>query len=129
MARKLLELLHPELELLALELTVCSHLYTLLGPRSSRISRFYNVLKLLWPQNFKNLIVCSDFNIDPMGPKGEHLRNIMLDLCLIQVVDTPTQILSSIIGLILLFNHSSLLLSCRCFPTSPGLLRSQLCHY
>ena len=78
------------------------------------MSKLHDAVSLLRPQNFSNLVLCGDFNIDPTGQTSPHsraLRDLQLDYNLTQVVLEPTRLSvssSSIIDLVLLSNPSSL---------------------
>ena len=73
------------------------------------------------PQNFSNLVVCGDFNIDPTDPSDTDnsiLLQIHNEFCLSQTVTEPTRITSSTastIDLVLMSNHNSLM-TCEVLP-------------
>ena len=109
-----LQLQHTDLELVIAECYFGAHSLTIASfyrpPSSSTdvMSKIHNVLSLLRPQNFSNLVICGDFIIDPTRPHNCHLQSlqeIQLDFNLTQVVNSPTRVVgssSSTIDLILL---------------------------
>ena len=92
------------------------HLYTIGGfyrpPNSGSdyMSKLHSAIALLRPQNFSNLVICGDFNIDQSAPaSGLHqpLKQILSDFCLSQVVSEPTRVTdstASTIDLVLMSN-------------------------
>lgn len=96
----------------------------LLSPPNSNsdvMIKFSNVISYLRPQNFSNLTICGDFNIDTGGTSSCHLNSLLqlqLDCDLTQVVNEPTRSSnsrSSTIDLVLLSNPSQLA-SCNVLP-------------
>ena len=62
------------------------------------MSKLHSAIALLRPQNFSNLVICGDFNIDQSAPaSGLHqsLNQILSDFCLSQVVSEPTRVTDS----------------------------------
>ena len=123
-----LQLPHPDLKLILLESYFNSHLYTIGGfyrpPNSGSdyMSKLHSAIALLRPQNFSNLVICGDFNIDQSAPaSGLHqpLNQILSDFCLSQVVSEPTRVTdstASTIDLVLMSNPQSL---DSCLVTAP----------
>ena len=113
---------HPDLELILLECTISSHLYTIGGFYRPPItglhymSKFHRSIALLRPQNFSNLIICGDFNINinqsaPASGLQQSLNQLLTDFCLTQAVSEPTRVTdstASTIDLILMSNPQSL---------------------
>ena len=111
-----LQLPHPDLVLILLESYFNAHLYTIGGfyrpPNSGSdyMSKLHSAIALLRPQNFSNLVICGDFNIDQSAPaSGLHqpLKQILSDFCLSQVVSEPTRVTdstASTIDLVLMSN-------------------------
>ena len=123
-----LQLPHPDLELILLESQFNSHLYTIGGfyrpPNSGSdyMSKLHRAIALLRPQNFSNLVICGDFNIDQSAPASglqQPLNQILSDFCLSQVVSEPTRVTDSTASttdLVLMSNPQSL---DSCLVTAP----------
>ena len=63
------------------------------------------------PQNFHNLILCGDFNIDPRHSPNEYLTLLETDFQLTQIVAESTRVTdssASMIDLVFLSNTNSL---------------------
>lgn len=81
------------------------------------MTKLHNCLTTLRPQNFHNLVLCGDYNIDSRHNQ-ELLVLLQTDLQLTQVVDEPTRVTnysSSMIDVVFLSNLSSLI-SCDILP-------------
>ena len=65
---------HPDIESIIVELQIHSQLFTIASfyrPHkrdNATMAKFHSVLSHLRPQNFSNLVICGDFNIDPTDP-------------------------------------------------------------
>ena len=98
---KQLQLPHSDLELLIVECTLGHQLFTIGGfyrpPGTSAVvmDNLHSVISLLRPQNFANLVLLGDFNIDPDIPHSSQLsdsfNHLLTDFCLSQVVSEPTR--------------------------------------
>ena len=118
---------HPDIESIIVELQIHSQLFTIASfyrPHkrdNATMAKFHSVLSHLRPQNFSNLVVCGDFNIDPTDPSDTDnsiLLQIHNEFCLSQTVTEPTRITSSTastIDLVLMSNHNSLM-TCEVLP-------------
>ena len=115
-----------QLELIFLECTIKSHLYTLgvfyRPPDASAgcLTSLYNYVSCLRHQNHSNMILCGDFNIDvsatPLASctSSNLLNQLCTDFCLSQVVSKPTRVTptsSTTIDLVLLSAPESLISS------------------
>lgn len=119
---KQLQLPHSDLELLIVECTLGHQLFTIGGfyrpPGTGAVvmDNLHSVISLLRPQNFANLVLLGDFNIDPDIPHSSQLsdsfNHLLTDFCLSQVVSEPTRTSrrsSSTIDLALISNMNSFL--------------------
>ena len=79
------------IELIIVELQIHSQLFTIASfyrPHkrdNATMAKFHSVLSHLRPQNFSNLVVCGDFNIDPTDPSDTDnsiLLQIQNEFCL-----------------------------------------------
>ena len=119
---KQLQLPHSDLELLIVECTLGHQLFTIGGfcrpPGASAVvmDNLHSVISLLRPQNFANLVLLGDFNIDPNtlpSPQlSDSFNHLLTDFCLSQVVSEPTRTSgrsSSTIDLAVVSNMNSFL--------------------
>ena len=116
----------PNLELIVLEFTLKSQLYTLgviyrpLNGSTDCLSNFYNYVNSMHHQNCLNLILCGDFNIDVSSTSvltcasTNPFNQLCTDFCLSQVISQPTRVTSTsstTIDLVLLSSPESLISS------------------
>ena len=116
----------PNLELIALEFTLKSQLYTLgviyrpTNANTDCLSNLYNYVNSMRHQNRSNLILCGDFNINVSSTSAltcastNLFNQLCTDFCLSQVISQPTRVTSTsstTIDLVLLSSPESLISS------------------
>ena len=107
-----------DIELVIVECLLHSRLLTIAGfscpPNSSPdvLESVHSVLSSLRRQNFSNLVLCGDFNIDPRYSRpNDSLSLLQSDFQLTQVINEPTRVSpssSSMIDIIFLSNPTTL---------------------